>query len=287
MVNVPGPCFFAYIDTTVISVVAADMYGKVTYSGGDLNSGANTAVLFDYSGTFASFDSVQVSSIDGLGYYQFTSIPSGDYLIKVFADTLVYPLLVPTYYDNEFLWDTALVMTHGCVNDTANVLMVEGIVTAGPGMLSGNVSEGFGFVALASSNSFVKLPGEPIPGIDVKLGKNPGGAMVTNTQTDPTGNYSFINIPINLPGEYYTVYVDIPGLQRDSVYNIVVTATNYLFPQLDYEADSNSVYPTFPLATSIVSAEMENQFTVFPNPTNNTCSQWESRINRITICFII
>ena len=85
---------------------------------------------------------------------------------------------------------------------------------------------------------------------------------------EPKNNYAFINIPINLPGEFYTVYVDIPGLERDSVYNIVVTATNYLFPQLDYEADSNSVYPTFPLATSILSAEMKNQLSVFPNPTN-------------------
>ncbi len=255
-----GPCFFAYTDTTVISVVAADMYGKVTYSGGDLNIGANTAVLFDYSGTFASFDSVQVSSIDGLGYYQFTSIPSGDYLIKVFADTLVCPLLIPTYYDSEYLWDTALVKTHGCLSDTANVYMIEGIVLAGPGMLSGQITEGDGFV---------RLPGEPIPGIDVKLGKNPSGAMVTNTQTNPTGNYAFINIPINLPGEFYTVYVDIPGLERDSTYNITVTATDYIYTQLDYKADSNSVYPTFPLATSIVSADMENQLTIFPNPTNS------------------
>ncbi|MBL0331053.1 MAG: T9SS type A sorting domain-containing protein [Bacteroidetes bacterium] len=255
-----GPCFFLYTDTTVITIADADIYGKVTYSGGDLNSGTNTAVLFNYLSAYTSFDSIQVSSIDAAGYCHFTAIPPGDYLIEVFADTLVYPLAVPTYYDSEYLWDTALVKTHGCTTDTADVYVIEGIVTAGPGMLSGQITEGFGFV---------RLPGEPIPGIDVKLGKNPGGALVTNTQTDPTGNYAFSNIPINLPGEFYTVYVDIPGLQRDSAYNIIVTATNFVFTQLDYEADSVSVYPLFPLTTSIVSATNENQFTVFPNPTKN------------------
>ncbi len=256
-----GPCFFMYTDTTVVTVADADIYGKVTYSGGDLNSGTNTAVLFNYLSSYTSFDSIQVSNIDASGYYHFTSIPPGDYLIEVFADTLVYPLAVPTYYDSEFLWDTALVNTHGCSNDTADIYVIEGVVTVGPGMLSGQVTEGAGFV---------RLPGEPIPGIDVKLGKNPGSGMVTNTQTNPTGNYSFTNLPVNLPGEYYTIYIDIPGLQRDSVYNITVTATNFIFTQLDYEADSNSVYPTFPLATSIVSAVTENQLTVFPNPSNTS-----------------
>lgn len=255
-----GPCFFMYTDTTVITVADADIFGKVTYSGGDLNTGSNTAVLFNYLSSYTSFDSIQVSTIDALGYYHFTAVPPGDYLIEVFADTLVYPLAVPTYYDSEFLWDTALVKTHGCTTDTADVYVIEGIVTAGPGMLSGQITEGFGFV---------RLPGEPIPGIDVKLGKNPGGALVTNTQTDPTGNYAFSNIPINAPGEFYTVYVDIPGLQRDSAYNVIVTATNFVFTQLDYEADSVSVYPLFPLTTSIVSATNENQFLVFPNPTKS------------------
>lgn len=266
--STPGPCI--NIDTTVIAVTNADLHGKVTYSGGDINSGTNTAILFYYSSTLATFDTAQVRTIDALGYYHFNSIFPGDYVVKIYADTLVYPLTVPTYYDSEYLWDTALVKTHGCISDTANVYMIEGIVPSGPGMLSGQITEGDGFV---------RLPGEPIPGIDVKLGKNPGGAMITNTQTNPTGNYSFTNIPINLPGEFYTVYVDIPGLERDSTYNIVVTATDFIFTQLDYKADSNSVYPTFPLATSIVSAEKENPISVFPNPTNTNTTIEYTLIN--------
>lgn len=268
-----GPCSFAYTDTTVISVTAASMYGQVTYSGGALNSGTNTAVLYNYSSTFATFDTAKVSNVDALGYFQFDTILTGDYLIKVFADTLVYPLLVPTYYDNEFLWDTALVMTHSCLTDTANVLMVEGIVTSGPGMLSGNISEGFGFVALTADNGYARIPGEPIPGIDVKLGRNPGGQMMTNTPTDPAGNYAFTNIPISLPGQYYTVYVDIPGLGRDSVYNVTVTATDTVFTQLDYLADSNSVYPIYPVNVSVGNIAKEDvRFTVYPNPTNTNAT---------------
>ena len=258
----PGPVTCSPLDTTVIIVTGGDIDGKVTYSGGDLTSGLNTAVLFNYSSTMSTFDTAQVSSINGLGYYHFASVLGGDYLIKIFADTLVYPLAVPTYYDSEYLWDTALVKTHGCLTDTADVYLIEGIVGVGPGMISGNVSEGSGFV---------RIPGDPIPGLDVKLGKNPGGAMVANTQTDPSGNYAFTNIDINTGSEYYTVYVDVPGLGRDSVYNIHITATDTVFTQLDYVADSNSVYPIYPVNVSVGSSvPKEIQFSVYPNPTNTS-----------------
>lgn len=256
----PGIC--SPLDTTVIVVTGGDIDGKVTYSGGDLNTGLNTAVLFDYSSTMSSFDTVQVSSIDGLGYYHFPSVLGGDYLVKVFADTLVHPLVVPSYYANEYLWDSATVYTHGCLTDTANVLMSEGIVGVGPGMISGNVSEGAGFV---------RTPGDPIPGLDVKLGKNPGGAMIGSTQTNIAGDFDFTNLGINAPGEYYTIYVDIPGLGRDSVYNIHITATDTIFTMMDHLADSNSVYPVYPVNVSVASHGSEEvKFIVYPNPTNTS-----------------
>lgn len=254
----PGVC--SPSDTTIITVTSGDLYGKVTYSGGDLNSGLNTAVLFNHSLTMSSFDTAQVSSIDGLGYYHFPSVLGGDYLVKVFADTLVYPLVVPSYYANEYLWDSATVHAHGCITDTADVLMSEGIVGVGPGMISGNVSEGSGFV---------RTPGDPIPGLDVKLGKNPGGAMISSTQTNIAGNFDFTNLGINAPGEYYTIYIDIPGLGRDSVYNIYITATDTVFTMMDHLADSNSVYPIYPVTVSVASYGSEDvQFVVYPNPTN-------------------
>ncbi len=41
--------------------------------------------------------------------------------------------------------------------------------------------------------------GEPIPGIDIKLGKNPGAAAVAQTQTGPTGGFVFDRLA---PGSY-------------------------------------------------------------------------------------
>jgi hypothetical protein len=130
-------------------------------------------------------------------------------------------------------------------------------------MLQGTVLEGPGFG---------RLEGDPIPGIDIKLGRNPGGALVAQTTTNATGQFTFDNIDVNAAGEYYTVYVDLPGRERDSTYNVTVTASNTTFNQLDYAVDSNSVYPLNPVNVGISNLNLakENKFNVYPNPFKGT-----------------
>jgi hypothetical protein len=238
-----------------------EMYGSIDYSGGPLVNGG-TAVLLNWYPNFTTFDTVQAYAINAAGTYLFSAVPAGNYLIKVFPDTLLYPLTVPTYFGDQYLWNLAQVKNHGCIDvDTANIFMVEGVAGVGPGMLQGIVLEGPGFG---------RLEGDPIPGIDIKLGRNPGGTLVTQTTTNATGQFTFDNIDINTLGEYYTVYVDLPGRDRDSTYNVIVTASNTTFNQLDYAVDSNSVYPINPIVTSIGNSNFvnENKFSVYPNPFN-------------------
>ncbi len=236
-----------------------DIMGSVSYSGGPLINGG-IAILYNYSSSSMAFDTAQGNVINSTGDFTFSSVQNGSYLIKIFGDTTLYPGIVPTYYNYEYLWNSAIVINHGCIsNTTANITMVEGIPLIGPGMITGNIAEGPGFQ---------RLEGDPIPGIDIKLGRNPGGQLVTNTQTNAAGQFTFNNIPVNIPGEYYTIYVDMPGLMRDSVYNIVVDATNYIYSQLDHKVDSNSVYPIYPVVTSISNTDLakENKINVYPNP---------------------
>jgi hypothetical protein len=56
-----------------------------------------------------------------------------------------------------------------------------------------------GFIPGGSVVSAAKMPGDPIPGLDVKLGKNPGsGGMITVTSNED-GQFEFTNIE---PGDY-------------------------------------------------------------------------------------
>lgn len=263
-------------DFTSVSVTpSTDVYGHVSYSLGNVTNGS--VVAYRYIPTYTYFDTVQVTSLNASGDYVFTGLNSGDYLIKVFADTLTYPTLNPTYYGNEWAWDSASVFVHGCsMIDTADVVMIEEIgIGTGPGMLTGTIEEGAGFGSnLMVQNGFMRTPGDPIPGLDVKLGKNPGGAMVSSGTTNSAGQYTFTGVPLNSGSESYTVYVDIPGLGRDSSYTVTLTATNNQIYYLDYIVDSTTIYivPNAGVGISNPDVAEENKFGVYPNPSNGNSS---------------
>lgn len=246
-------------DTAVVAVTPSkNIYGNARYSLGPVTSGV--AVLYKYEQFQTRFDSIQYVPLNpSTGDYFFTNINYGQYLVKVFADSTSYPTLINTYYGDEFLWDgdSVRVINHSCNLNTTldSVTMVELTGTGGGiGLIIGQIIEGI---------SFGRVEGEPIPGVDIELGKNPGGIIAT-TQTNGTGHYTFSGVADG----NYTIYVDIPGLGRDSSYTFDVDSTNNQFLNQNYIADSNSVFmnPTSTVGISNPANATENKFSVYPNP---------------------
>ncbi|MDP1746685.1 MAG: PKD-like domain-containing protein [Bacteroidota bacterium] len=246
-------------DTAVVSVTPSkDIYGHARYSLGPVTSGM--AVLYKYEQFQTRFDSVQYVPLNpSTGDYVFTNVNYGDYLVKVVVDSAIYPTLINTYYGDEFLWngDSVMVINHTCNANTLldSVTMVEFTDTVdGIGLIIGQIIEGI---------SFGRVEGEPIPGVDIYLGKNPGGIIAT-TNTDSTGHFTFSEVADG----NYTIYVDIPGLGRDSTYTFDVDSTNNQFLNQNYIADSTSVFPnpTSTVGINNPATIFENKFSVYPNP---------------------
>lgn len=244
-------------DSVIVSVTPSkDIFGHVSYSGGNVTNGI--VVLYKYQPFQTLFDTVQISTLNGSGNYYFDSINHGNYLIKVFADTLAYPTIVPSYYGSTYLWDddSTIIINHNCaVNDTlTDITMIESTGTGGGiGLLSGQILQGPGFG---------RTEGEPIPGVDVKLGKNPGGSITAITTTDMIGNYIFSGIDTG----NFTIYIDIPGLGRDS--SSTFNVDNNQFLHLDYIVDSTTIYvnPYFGNGINTPAIANENNFRIYPNP---------------------
>lgn len=254
---------FGCTKTDSLSIAVApntDIYGHVNYSGGNVT--ASNVVLYKYYPYQTHFDTVQTSVTDASGNYHFTAVAHKDYIIKIFP-AATYTTLIPTYYGNTFLWDSASIIYHYCaVDDTLNITASEdSIFATGPGYLHGRIVEDTGYV---------RVPGEPIPGIDVKLGRNPGGALVTSVTTDTNGEYEFTNVAYG----NYTVFADIPGLGRDSSYTFTVDSANSTFNYLDYEVDSSEVHyvPNAGVGIHPVAAANENKFSVYPNPSKGNAT---------------
>jgi subtilisin-like proprotein convertase family protein len=251
---------FAMDTTNVLVAPNTDIYGHVSYSGGAVAS--SDVILYKYYPYTVHFDTVQITTTDAAGNYHFASVGHENYLIEVFPSAS-YPTLIPTYYGNEFLWDSAYVISHYCaVDDTLDVTMVEdNILATGPGYLHGRIVQDTGYV---------RAPGDPIPGVDVKLGRNPGGQMVTSGQTDSNGEYEFTNVAFG----NYTVYADIPGLGRDSSYTFTVDSANSIYNYLNYVVDSNTVHyvPDAGVGITETAKTESGKFIVYPNPSKGNAT---------------
>ena len=223
-------------------------------------------VLYKYVPYLTKFDSVTYQTLNAIGEYTFNTIDSGTYLVKCLP-TATNNLQV-TYCLSSISWQSAQVLTHGCINTSTqniNVIPFTNLGT-GAGELSGTITEGQGY---GQRTNNITTPGAPIKGVIVKGGRNPGGDISSQSRTNSAGQYTLANMPLNNPGESYFILVDIPGLDTNTTYHRVITATNLQYNNLDFVVDSAKVNPVSSFV-GIQEMKIENSnVRLYPNPANN------------------
>ena len=266
-------------DTIFVTVKpSTDIFGSVLTNTTPV---AGRVVLYQYEPFFTKFDSVAGQNIGSLGDYNFTSFNSGIYIVKAIP---VLNNLQVTYGNSAINWKTATQISHGCsINDihNINVVALSTFTTTGSGSLSGQIYEGQGFGQRLNEGFKPSVPGNPIGGIVVKGGRNPGGQMFVQTTTDPiTGTYTLSGLPDNQGGDSYFILVDIPGLDTNHTYHRIITPLNNNYQGLDFVVDSAKINPLPSAVTSVLEHNgLNHEIKVYPNPTNNYLTiQYELQI---------
>lgn len=220
-------------------------------------------VLYRYEPILTKFDSVTYVSTGALGQYTFTNFDAGVYIMKCIPTD---NSLQVTYAPSAVGWKDAVTITHGCVSNTnqnINVVPLT-LLPAGPGVLSGKIVEGINY----GRGLNITAPGNPIRGMTVKGGRNPGGDIVAQGKTNAAGEYTLSNFPINTNGESYFILVDIPGLDTNGTYHRAIVTGSLQYTDLNFYVDSAKINPgTFVSVKENIAFE-EGIVTVYPNPSN-------------------
>jgi hypothetical protein len=240
-----------------------DFNGTATESS---NPVAGKVTLYQYEPFLTKFDSVTTQPLNGTGAYTFTAVPAGDYIVKAVPTAST---LQVTYGGSAISWQNANVTSHGCITSSTqniNVAPFFSLSSSGPGSLSGTITQTLGYGQRPSSILSPLTPGQPIGGIVVKGGKNPGGSMFAQTTTDATGSYTLSGLP---NGNYFLL-VDIPGLDTNLTYHRVISSGFAQYTGLDFTVDSTMVNPVPYVATAIkTNSNSIEQISIYPNPATN------------------
>lgn len=124
-------------------------------------------------------------------HYEFMAPATDSYRVKasVSFDTSYFSAgYLPTYHTSAFFWHDADVFYHtsGVGDINKNINMGAGVSTTGPGFIAGDVTTG------ANRGT---TDGAPVPNQLIYAINSATGAIVQQTYTDATGNYTFTSLP--------------------------------------------------------------------------------------------
>jgi hypothetical protein len=192
------------------------------------------AYLYREHGNFTKDDILARADIDSNGNYQFDTIPYGKYRIATEADSSSYPSGLLTFYGDTSRWNAASVVSTSKDTSGVDITMQFHPPLTGAGKISGNISQDWD---LYGSNKMKTFSGDPIPGIDIIVEKDPG-AIAVGGDSNVDGDFSFEGL---VDGDY-TIFVNVPGLEMTSTYSFTISG-NTVVSDLDFTLGADSVYP--------------------------------------------
>lgn len=195
--------------------------------------------------------------------YSFYNVPNGSYRTKakLLNGQTSGTGYLPTYHDSALLWSNATVINHGGGNNYGNNISLKtGTVTAGPGFIGGNVTQGAN-----------KGTSSGIAGLEVLL-LDAGNKPVAFTTTDANGDYTFTKL---VSGTYKIHPENMNYTTTPAV--LTLTTNDYTRNGIDFER-SESKHTITPKPTGITDINnAASGFSIYPNPAHeNVTIRWDA-----------
>lgn len=260
-----GSPFNTVSDDSLICSCSNTVYGNVTEG---VSTPVNNAkvYLFRKGVVPKPWKPIDSTLTDVAGNYTFNYVPSDSFLVRVEADTSLFPGAITSYFKEPvwcYRWDSAGVFHVHC--DSSSIQKDVKLVVPAP--LLGNSSLNGYIFESAGSFSKQMVPGDPIPGIDITVEQSPGGVKGASL-SGGNGYYSLPGLDNNAT---YIVTVDFPGLPLDSFYTMNINFNDTILDSLNFYIDSTGIYileDSFGVGVNTI--ETDNlTLDVYPNPSTD------------------
>lgn len=189
---------------------------SISSGGGWINNGVNTFKVYliehdAVAGSLTAIDSQLVTSTPNNwgGFYSFTGVADGDYLVKAAIEvgSDQYDNYLPTYFVDVLYWDEATTVTvPGSVNALYNIDMVSGTNPGGLGFIGGLIIDG---ANLTSGQVEVRGDGDPLENVSVLL-LTENDLPITHTVSNAQGEFEFSNLAWGT----YKLVVEVLGKEQ-------------------------------------------------------------------------
>ncbi|MBL7917991.1 MAG: carboxypeptidase regulatory-like domain-containing protein [Bacteroidia bacterium] len=219
--------------------------------------------LYRENSNFTKNDILAKTTLDGNGYYEFDSIPYGEYRVAVRPNINTYPNTLITYVGDTTNWIAANTIITTTTSSTGNIIHLKNHPSpVGANGITGQLV----FNSLVAKGSGIQST-KPVPGVGIVVKKNPG-ASERNVVTDANGNYNLGN----LDDGAYKLFVDIPGLHMSGTYEFTVSGGNVV-NSLDYTVGTDSIHPfSTPIGLIEFKDKTSTYLMAYPNPYNTSAT---------------
>jgi PKD repeat protein len=255
--------------TTDSVTVAVLSYGQiisgVVAKDATLQSLAGAKVyLIEYDSIAGTLTAVD-STLTIQGFYQFSNVATGSYLVKaaLLTSDLAYGNYLPTYYGLSLTWNNATFVSPAPIDSAFayNIILIKGAnPNSGPGFIGGMVVNGAGRPIINNQTIIDNINElKAMPDVSVLLldgNDNP----ITHTTTAADGSYSFSNLAMG----NYKVHVEAIG-KISYPANITIDSAAMHHTQVHFSMHSNTVTLTM---VKDISSNIE-QVNIFPNPADD------------------